>query len=185
MMASRRLLLGSWLAAAVLFTTAAALADTASQNAKVRALFTPGDDIGAAIVQSIRVATNQIWVQAYSFTHKSIARALQEAVRRGVVVSVLADREQFERGASFLLRDLRLAGADVRLDGEHGAAHNKIIVIDAETNHAMVITGSFNFTQAAQKHNAENIIIIDNDTALASAYAANWRRHWKHAAALE
>ena len=183
-MAARGLIFGLWLVTSALFSIAA-MADTSSSSAKVRALFTPGDDIGAAIVQSIRNATKQICVQAYSFTNKAIARALQDAAGRGIVVSVLADREQFERGASFLLRDLRLAGAEVRLDGEHGAAHNKIMVIDAETSHPMIITGSYNFTQAAQKHNAENIIIIDNDTALASAYAANWRRHWKHGAALE
>ncbi len=184
-MTARRLMLSAWLVAAALLFTGAAMADTASQNAKVRVLFTPGDDIGAVILQSIRSATNQIFVQAYSFTHKSIARALQDAARRGVAVSILADREQFERGASFLLRDLRQAGIDVRLDGEHGAAHNKIIVVDAETNHAIVITGSYNFTQAAQKHNAENVVIIDHDAELVSAYAANWRRHWKHGAALE
>jgi PLD-like domain len=35
-------------------------------------------------------------------------------------------------------------------------AHNKVIVIDGET----VLTGSFNFTKAAQEKNAENLLII-------------------------
>ena len=39
---------------------------------------------------------------------------------------------------------------------------------------ATVITGSFNFTKAAQERNAENVLII-HDRELAARYAANWR----------
>jgi phosphatidylserine/phosphatidylglycerophosphate/cardiolipin synthase-like enzyme len=38
-----------------------------------------------------------------------------------------------------------------------------------------VITGSFNFTAAAQNHNAENLLVLD-DPALAAEYKANWER---------
>jgi phosphatidylserine/phosphatidylglycerophosphate/cardiolipin synthase-like enzyme len=43
------------------------------------------------------------------------------------------------------------------------------MVIDGTT----VITGSFNFTAAAQKSNAENLLVIE-DPALAEEYRANW-----------
>ena len=45
------------------------------------------------------------------------------------------------------------------------------MVIDGQR----IITGSFNFTAAAQKSNAENLLIID-DPALAAEYRANWER---------
>jgi phospholipase D len=45
------------------------------------------------------------------------------------------------------------------------------MVIDVMT----VITGSFNFTAAAQKSNAENLLVIE-DGALAAEYKANWER---------
>lgn len=167
-----------------IFATGFAVADTTSPSAKVRALFTPGDDIASVMVEAIHQAIKQVRVQAYSFTNKAIARALQAAARRGIAVSVLADREQFERGASFVLRDLRQAGVEIRLDGEHSAAHNKVMVIDGETNRGLAFTGSFNFTQAAQKHNAENVLVID-DAALVLAFSENWLRHWKHSAALD
>jgi phosphatidylserine/phosphatidylglycerophosphate/cardiolipin synthase-like enzyme len=44
-----------------------------------------------------------------------------------------------------------------------------------------VITGSFNFTHAAQFRNAENLLILRGHGTLAEAYAANWRRHKIHA----
>jgi phosphatidylserine/phosphatidylglycerophosphate/cardiolipin synthase-like enzyme len=38
-------------------------------------------------------------------------------------------------------------GVRVHIDGDHGIAHNKVIFIDADT----VITGSFNFSRAAEE----------------------------------
>jgi phosphatidylserine/phosphatidylglycerophosphate/cardiolipin synthase-like enzyme len=51
-------------------------------------------------------------------------------------------------------------------------AHNKVMVIDGET----VITGSFNFTKAAEEKNAENLLII-RDRRLDELYAKNWLEH--------
>ena len=44
---------------------------------------------------------------------------------------------------------------------------------------ATVITGSFNFTKAAEEQNAENMLVI-RDKALADKYAANWQAHVEH-----
>jgi phosphatidylserine/phosphatidylglycerophosphate/cardiolipin synthase-like enzyme len=49
------------------------------------------------------------------------------------------------------------------------------MVIDGRT----VLTGSFNFTKAAEDNNAENLLVIE-DGALAAQYAANWRKHADH-----
>ena len=48
------------------------------------------------------------------------------------------------------------AGIPTKIDSAHDIAHNKIIIIDG----AIVITGSFNFTKAAEDKNAENLFII-------------------------
>jgi phosphatidylserine/phosphatidylglycerophosphate/cardiolipin synthase-like enzyme len=40
-------------------------------------------------------------------------------------------------------------------------------------NCATLITGSFNFTAAAQNHNAENLLVF-RDRELAARYRANW-----------
>jgi len=42
-----------------------------------------------------------------------------------------------------------------------------------------VITGSFNFTRAAEEKNAENLLIIHHKP-LAAKYLENWRTHAKH-----
>ena len=57
-------------------------------------------------------------------------------------------------------------------------AINKVMVIDGTT----VLTGSFNFTKAAEEHSAENLLVI-HDPALAEKYAANWKVHADHSEA--
>jgi phosphatidylserine/phosphatidylglycerophosphate/cardiolipin synthase-like enzyme len=42
-----------------------------------------------------------------------------------------------------------------------------------------VITGSFNFTRAAEEKNAENLLIIKSKE-LAGIYFDNWNRHKEH-----
>jgi phosphatidylserine/phosphatidylglycerophosphate/cardiolipin synthase-like enzyme len=73
--------------------------------------------------------------------------------------------------ADFLAR----AGIPVRIDAAHVIAHNKVMVIDG----SKVITGSFNFTRAAEEKNAENVLIV-HDLTLAVRYAENWQVHAAH-----
>ena len=61
------------------------------------------------------------------------------------------------------------------IDSSHAIAHNKVMVIDREK----VITGSFNFTRAAEERNAENVLIIMSKE-LASVYIDNWMKHKEH-----
>jgi phospholipase D len=42
-----------------------------------------------------------------------------------------------------------------------------------------VITGSFNFTKAADNKNAENVLLIE-DSELAATYIDNWKSRAKH-----
>jgi phosphatidylserine/phosphatidylglycerophosphate/cardiolipin synthase-like enzyme len=142
--------------------------------------FTPGDNAGELVVDAIRQAKAQILVQAYSLTHRAIAAALVSARQRGVDVQVIADREQDRNIETSRIRDLAEQGVSVYLDGEHSAAHNKVMIIDNGRPDAAVITGSFNFTTAAQFRNAENLLILRGNPLLTEAYAANWRRHRTH-----
>lgn len=152
-----------------------------ASTAQVRALFSPDDDVAGQIIAAIRQARRQVLVQAFSFTHEGIARALIEAHRHGVDVRLIADREQTENMARGQVPGIARAGVPVWLDGEHQSAHNKVMVIDAGLPAAQVITGSFNFTRAAQHKNAENVVFISGSASLAQDYAANWQRHLAHA----
>ena len=116
----------------------------------------------------------QLRSDPYSFTSAPIAKALVEARKRGVKIQVILDksqRTQHYSSADFVAH----AGIPIYIDAEHPIAHNKIIIIDGH----VVVTGSFNFTKAAEKKNAENLLVI-HDAALAGKYTANWLVHRGH-----
>jgi phosphatidylserine/phosphatidylglycerophosphate/cardiolipin synthase-like enzyme len=143
----------------------------------VQVAFTPWDNAEGLIVDCIRRARHQILVQAFSFTSRALANALMAARRRGVDVQVMADREQTFNGESSRIPELAQAGIPVMLEVRYQSAHNKVMVIDAGAADAAVVTGSYNWTYAAQNKNAENVLVLRGSPDVANAYAANWKRH--------
>ena len=138
--------------------------------------FSPTHGATKAVVDALAAAKATVLVQAYSFTSAPIAKALVEAHARGVDVQVILDRK--ETGSRYSSADFMAHAKIVTLiDGAHAIAHNKVMVIDG----LAVITGSFNFTTAAEQRNAENLLVI-HDRALAARYTANWHAHAAHSA---
>jgi len=136
--------------------------------------FSPHGGCTEAIVNQIDNAKSEILIQAYSFTSAPIAKALVNAHKRGVHVEIILDKsnklEKYSSG-DFTAH----MGVTTYIDSQHAIAHNKIMIIDKET----VITGSFNFTKAAEEKNAENLLIIRNKK-LAEIYIDNWYKHKEH-----
>lgn len=131
--------------------------------------FSPNGDCTQVIVDAIRRARKQILVQAYSFTSKPILAALAQAHDRGIDVEVIVDRSG-EGGGYSGATYMANHGVPVWVDNSVHIAHNKVMVFDS---HA-VLTGSFNFSAAAQKDNAENILLLEDVPQLATAYIQNW-----------
>jgi phosphatidylserine/phosphatidylglycerophosphate/cardiolipin synthase-like enzyme len=153
---------------------------TIAASGTVQVMFTPEDDAAGQIVLIIEQAQKQVLVQTFSFTNKEIARALIRAKQRGVDVRVVTDAEQMQRMERSKIQTVADGGVPVFVDSLHASAHNKVMVIDAGSAKAVVITGSFNFTHAAQFKNAENLLIFRGNRELTAAYLENWRRHHEH-----
>ncbi|MBI5448374.1 MAG: phospholipase D family protein [Gammaproteobacteria bacterium] len=159
---------GSLCALILFFSTA--FADEFESDAKFRVCFTPGEDCTQQIVNAIQASVSDVWVQAYSFTSRPIENALLEAKNRGVNVQVVLDKSVLgnQKNAAELFARHHIP---VWIDEKPGIAHNKVMIIDQ----TKTITGSFNFTRAAQARNAENVLMID-DAGLAKKYLKNWYR---------
>lgn len=136
--------------------------------------FSPGGHCADLVIHKIATATQTIYVQAYGFSHPGIAKALAEAKGRGIDVEVILDKSNRSASyseASFVAR----AGIKTFIDARHPIAHNKVIIIDDRE----IISGSFNFTRAADDKNAENLLILKSP-ALAKQYLDNWLAHRVH-----
>lgn len=106
--------------------------------------------------------------------HPPIAKALLSAFKRGVKIEVILDKSQrtAKYSSATFLANVRIP---TFIDDKHAIAHNKIMIIDAMT----VITGSFNFTKAAEERNAENLLVL-RSKELAKLYMINWTKHREH-----
>ena len=147
---------------------------TLFKDTPVNVYFSPKGGCTNAIINEIEQAKTEILVQAYSFTSAPIAKALLNAHKRGVKVQVILDKSQKSQkytSATFLIN----SGIPTYIDSKHAIAHNKIMIIDKE----IVITGSFNFTKAAEEKNAENLLIITSKD-FAKIYIENWENHFEH-----
>lgn len=141
---------------------------------RTKVYFSPNGGATQAIINEISNAKTEILVQAYSFTSTPIAKALVDAHKRGVKVEAILDKSQRKETyteATFLAN----MKVPTFIDDKHAIAHNKIMIIDKAT----VITGSFNFSKAAEEKNAENLLIIKSKE-LANVYIDNWMKHKEH-----
>jgi len=141
----------------------------------IEVFFSPRGGATEGIVREITAARQEVLIQAYSFTSKPIAKALLDARRRGVVIEAVLDKSNATAkysAATFLAN----AGIPVFIDDKHAIAHNKVIIIDRST----LITGSFNFTTAAETKNAENMLVVKGNQILTNKYILNYKEHKGH-----
>lgn len=133
--------------------------------------FSPGQHCVRHIIGKIKNAKREILIQSYSFTSLDIADALIDAHNRGVKVYAILDHSQEKK---MMVLKLFNAKIPVFIDKPLGIAHNKVMIIDDE----IVLTGSYNFTNAAEHRNVENSIHLTSKE-IAREYKRQWLSRFK------
>lgn len=136
----------------------------------VEVYFSPEDGISNHLLDLVGQADKSIHFLAYTFTLDELGQELVDKHQAGVDVRGVFEGDMLpgSTGSEFDL--FRRAGMDIRLDGNPGLMHEKLVVIDGE----IVALGSYNFTRAADERNDENILII-HDPRLASFFEVEFR----------
>ncbi len=67
----------------------------------------------------------------------------------------------------------------MRQDGNPDILHHKVMIIDD----AIVVTGSFNFSNSAATKNDENLLII-HSPSIANAYLSEFAQRWRESVAM-
>lgn len=174
----RALLAGAaLLAVSVLSVQSAHASQRFAAQGEIEVAFSPRDDTEKVLIDLIHSARKSLKVQAYVFTSRPIADAMVAAHRRGVKVEVLADAHMNRREKGNAIPRLLAGGVPVAFETRYNAAHNKVLIVDAEGPGCALLTGSYNFTWSANNRNAENLLIVRGHCALARTYRDNWQRH--------
>ncbi len=107
-----------------------------------------------------------------------IANAINNAYGRGVVVRWIMDGSSSNTGVNYLNSNISVIASPTT--AAYGICHNKFIAIDANSANAadaFVWTGSFNFSQAQNTTDYNNVIIFQ-DQPMAQAYRAQFNQMW-------
>ncbi|MDC0344938.1 phospholipase D-like domain-containing protein [Alphaproteobacteria bacterium] len=124
---------------------------------QVQSCFTPEQKCLPKITQFIDGAKKEIVVHSYSFTNVPIKEAMDRAAGRGVNIIIHIDEGKLkERGN----QKLKLSSSKFEIIPMkmRGLFHNKTMIIDGET----VITGSYNWSHAAEYRNSENLLFLQS-----------------------
>jgi len=146
-------------------------------TAKVEVYFSPEDGVAKHVLQRLEAAKRSIHFMAFSYTSGAIADAMVAQVQAGLPVQGVFE-SQNAGGTGSAFSRLRQGDVDVLEDGNCYILHHKVIIIDERT----VITGSYNFTNSAEKDNDENLVIVD-DPILARVYLDEFQRVYAQAQA--
>lgn len=139
-----------------------------------QAYFSPTDGISSLIVQEIQSAQNSIDIEMYTFTRTEIANALIAAKNRGVTIRLLADSTEAASSSSVVPR-LEASGIPVKLTigSGGGIMHDKVAIFDR----LLLLTGSYNWSTAAEEENDENALFI-RTPSLVAAYQSTFDKLW-------
>jgi phosphatidylserine/phosphatidylglycerophosphate/cardiolipin synthase-like enzyme len=136
-------------------TTTTVVSSDAGTGVIQAVCFSRVEQCDSLLINLISQAKKSIYVAIYSFTRDSLARALIDAKKRGVEVKVVIEEENaYGQGSDYQM--LKDAGIDIRLDGNPALMHHKFMIVDGE----LVVTGSYNWSTAAEDRNDENFVVI-------------------------
>jgi phosphatidylserine/phosphatidylglycerophosphate/cardiolipin synthase-like enzyme len=146
----------------------------ASVTGRIDVCFSPNGGCRDAILCRIRSADSTLDAAIYTFTSPEIAAALDSAAVRGVRVRVVLDPGQAM--SQYSVAQCSVYKFPRRFGGGSGIMHDKFAVID----HSLTITGSFNWTEAAEVRNDENLLLISSPQ-LADTFSERFKFLWTHA----
>lgn len=150
----------------------------------VQTCFSPQRKCSAHIIREIDQAKKELLVAVYAFTSDDLAGALIQAKKRGLSIQVILDREfdaANEKSKGKFLESQKISVR--RISGiasntprkETGLMHQKFAVIDRTT----VLSGSYNWTHAADSLNDENLLLFRDARPLAEEYRKAFFLLWE------
>ena len=131
---------------------------------RVECYFSPSDNTNQKLIDAMATADKDLNVQTMLITRTDLANAIIDAANRAVDVNVICnDKNDNSDYVNDILGNLPSDKYIFDFNAS-GILHHKMAIIDArfETSDPLVISGSHNWSNAANTKNDENTLIIHN-----------------------
>lgn len=137
---------------------------------RVESYFSPSDGVSKHILEEINSSNSDLEVACMLITRSELGRAIATQSSGGVDAKVLENTydEWNQYVADIIIDELNEA---FKTNGEGGIMHNKYMIVDQGnySSDPIVLTGSHNWTSAAENTNDENTLIV-HDSVMANLY---------------
>ena len=140
----------------------------------VQLYFSPSDRVTQRIVETIELAQSEALFSLLTFTKDEPAQSFVARKQAGASVRGIMDNPN-DQSSEFAY--LNAQGVPVLHHSLSGSLHHKYLVTDAFAPSARVLTGSHNWSQAAETSNDENTLIF-SDPQIALLYKAEFEARW-------
>lgn len=134
--------------------------------------FSPGNEIKETIATLLKEAHSTVDLCVFTITDYELAKQIIDCQRRRIKVRIITDDEKTTAKGSEIYK-LERVGIPIKTDHSHYHMHNKFGIID----NRIAITGSFNWTYTATKHNQENLLATSNFD-IVNQYQNEFNRLW-------
>ena len=151
---------------------------------KVESYFSPSDRTTSFIGKALGKAESSINIALLTFTRKELADSIIALKNKGGKTRVILSNDT-DLGTEF--QYLENNGVDVLIKGGGiGLLHHKYAIIDGQQirKPAYVITGSHNWSSAAENSNDENTLIIE-DSQIANYYLQEFTARYYEAGGID
>ena len=119
--------------------------------------FSPDEPCEAKLVKFIDSAHVSLDIAIFDINLGGLTNHIIQKAK-SVPVRMVVDRKQAKQDSHSAVAILIRAGIPIRFGAQKGIMHNKFVIVDGKTEHAMLETGSFNQTHGAAYSNNENQI---------------------------
>ena len=127
---------------------------------RVEQYFSPSDGTTGKILNAVNSANSSLEFAVLSFTRNDIAYAIRDRVNAGVNGAGMVD-DTSSSGFTYSIMSAVMQG-NIKVYTQSGLLHHKYLIVDQDqaASDPLVLTGSHNWSNAAETKNDENTVIV-------------------------
>jgi len=145
---------------------------------RVESYFSPSDQVNAKLISTIATADTDLYFSLFVVTRTDLAYGIKDQI----ILNSLTSKGMIDDEATSAAPYSILAGTmgqNLALNGHSWILHHKYMIIDQSdlSSDPLVVTGSHNWSSAADTRNDENTVIV-HDAATANNFYQEFMGRW-------